>query len=42
MLEGVEAEVDLAGGVGVAVDGYNAAVFAEFGVVVGAGLGFRG
>jgi hypothetical protein len=33
MLEGVEAEVDLAGGVGMAVDGYYAAVFSEFGIV---------
>jgi hypothetical protein len=33
MLEGVEGEVGLAGGVGMVVDGDYAAVFAEFGVV---------
>jgi hypothetical protein len=32
MLESVEAEIDLAGGVGMAVDGDDAAFFTEFGV----------
>ncbi len=35
MLEGVEAEIDLPSCVGVAVDGYYSALFAEFGIFFG-------
>jgi hypothetical protein len=35
MLEGIEAEICLAGGVGMTVTGNNAAFFAELGVFLG-------
>jgi hypothetical protein len=42
MLQGVETEIDLAGGVGMAVDGDYAALFAELGVFDGVGNSLRG
>jgi hypothetical protein len=42
MLKGVETEIDLAGGVGMAVNGDYAAFFSEFGVIARKGDSLRG